>query len=556
MDQQSDAASHRSLLADQLRVLRRRWRLIALVCVFAVAASLAYSLNRVPEFRSTADVLLSPTAFDVRQGGGELTPEEIATQVRIATSQPVAGLVRDDLRLANTPVLEDLVTVEALGSSRVLRITSRMTHPEEAAEVARSVAQSYLVYRQTNTQQTLTEVTSSLAERQQRLETRLAGLDEALADRPDPGGKLAAERREVLGQLSRISAQLADVDISVAGGAGGELLDEPAENTVQVAPRPVLTVALSLLIGLLAGIALALTRDRSDPVAHDEESLVPFLGPAHVLARVPRWKSTTRENRIITISRPESPASQAFQVLVAKVRHLTAALPRRTGRGAVLVCTSASADEGKTDVAVNLAVAAARVGMRVVLVDADPRRRAGQQLPGVRPAAPGLTDVLLDGRRLEQYLVEGPAAHVLILPAGVLPSDPVELFTAARLRPVFAALADQADLVIVDAPGAGYAASLEVAELADVTLLVTRLGRSRLSAVRSAAERLQDVGVEDLQAVVIGGSSMTGDLPRTSRSVPAPGGRRPALQSRSRELGGDREDDRGRALELRQSPRG
>lgn len=553
MDQQSDAPSHRSALGDQLRVLRRRWRLVALVTVLAVAASIAYSLTRVPEYRSTADVLLSPTVFDVQRGGAEMTPDEIATQVRIATSQPVAELVRDDLRLVAPPALDDLVTVEALGSSRVLRVTSRLSDPDEAAELTRSVATSYLTYRQTNTQQTLSQVTGALAERQQRLETRLAQLDRALAQPRNSRGDLEVERRDVVSQLSQITVQLANLDISVAGGAGGELLDDPEENTAQLAPRPLLNGLLALMIGLLLGVALALARDRFDPVAHDEESLVPSLGPAPVLARVPRWKVGKGEDSLITISRPESQSSQAFQELVARIRFLVGTMPETDGRGAVVMCTSAAADEGKTDVAANLAVAAARVGLSVVLVDADMRRGSGEPMPGVRPSAPGLSDVLVKGRRVESFLVDGPMEELCILPAGVVPSNPTELITSSRMRPVIATLAGRADLVIVDAPSANYADSLEMAGLADVTILVTRLGRSRLPDVHAAAERLHDLGA-DLGAVVIGGTAKGRVRPSSGRGADTSGSSHWNDQPPSRGLQlGQAPESQPKGLEVRQS---
>jgi capsular exopolysaccharide synthesis family protein len=520
MDQESGAPDSRSMVGDQLRAVRRRWRLVALVAVLAVAASLAYSLLRVPEYRSTADVLLSATAYDVQRVGAELTSEEMATQVQVATSRPVANLVRDDLRLAATPSLDDLVTVEALGSSRVLRFTARTSHPDEAAEIARSVASSYLTHRRTKTQQTLSGVTDALAERQQQLESALDRLAATPAD-PRARADVAAERRDLESQLGQITTQLASLDIPVTGGAGGELLNEPEENTSQSAPRPVVNGVLALLIGLLAGLALAVMRNRFDNVAHDEDNLVASLAPAQIVGRVPRWKAHSPEDRLITVSRPESHPSQAFQAVVARIRFLVRGVPEATGRGAILLCTSARADEGKTDVALNVAVAAAKVGMQVILVDADYRRSPGERPHGLPMSEVGLSDVLMSGRSVERSLVEGPVRGLSVLPAGAVPADPGGLVASTRMRPVLAALADQADLVIVDtSPNARYADALELAGLVDATVLVTRMGRSRLPMVRAAAERLQDVGAVNLAAVVLGSSSSASQrLPRTAPSA-------------------------------------
>jgi succinoglycan biosynthesis transport protein ExoP len=555
MDQQSVAPGPRSVVGDQLRAVRRHWRLIALVAVLAVTASLAYSLLRVPEFRSTADVLLSATSYDVQRGNDELTPEEMATQVQVATSRPVANLVREDLRLLETPTLDDLVTVEALGSSRVLRFTARTTHPDEAAEIARSVATSYLAYRQTNTEETLSTVTDALAKRQEQIESAL----DRLATAGDSGADFADQRRDLESQLGQVTTQLASLDIAVAGGAGGQLLDEPEANTSQIAPRPAVNGVLSLLIGLIAGLALALTRNRFDDVAHDEDGLLPVLGATHVLGRVPRWKLGSSENRPVTVAMPGSRPSQAFQELVARVRFLASGIPEVSGRGAVLMCTSAEADEGKSDVAVNLAVAAAKVGMRVILVDADLRRAANSQPRGLPLSDVGLTDVLTTGQRVGPLLVDGPVSGLSILPAGPVPADPGGLIASARMRPILAALAEQADLVVVDAsPNARYADALEVAGVADVTVLVTRIGRSRLSTVRAAAERLQDVGATNLATVVT--AAPVGQ--RFSRSTATPSGSGPAAEAPLppqgtdvEELTGPTAQSRGPELPLRQSPR-
>ena len=518
-----------------------------------MAASLAYSLLRVPEYRSSSDVLLSATAYDIQRGSTELTPEEMATQVEVATSQPVAELVRDDLRLASVPSLDDLVTVEALGSSRVLRFTARTSHPDEAAEIARSVATAYLTHRQTNTQQTLAEVTGALTDRQEQITNALDRLDSST---------LAAERRDLESQLGQITTQLANLDIAVTGGAGGQLLTEPEETTSQVAPSPFLNGVLSLFIGLLAGLALALTRDRFDGVAHDEAALVPHLEPLPVLGRVPRWKAASPEDRLVTLTRPLSRSSQAFQELVARLRFLVIGIPETTGRGAVLMCTSAEDDEGKTDVAVNLAVAAAKVGMRVVFVDADLRRGSGVRLPGLPDADAGLSDVLTAGRRVEHLLLEGPVDGLSVLPAGNVPNDPGGLIASTRMRPVLAALAEHADLVVVDtSPNARFADALEVAAIVDATLLVTRLGRSRRSTVRAAAERLHDVGAANLGAVVLGTPagterySLTSPRPATApASLPAPAD---WARHRAQHLGEPPVRDRAEEdFRVRQSPRG
>lgn len=504
----------RSRLRGQLRAVGRRWRMISLLAVATLALSLAFTATQNPTYRASADMLLSPTTFDVQRGGAALTAEEIATQAQVVTSLPVAEMVQDDLGLSEVPNLDDHVTVEALGSSRVLRVTATSQNPDEAVDLAESVSSQYLSYRRTNTQRSLTEVASTLTDRQQQLENRIDLLDREL--RRDAGantGELEAERRNLLSQLGQVTAQLAGLDVTVSAGAGGDVLAEPKTPGAPVSPRPLLTGILGFLAGLLIGIAVAVLRNRLDEVVHDEEAVQESLGVIPIVGRVPRWKASRADTRLVTVARPDSRASQSFQGISARVRSMLEHVRRERGGGAVVMCTSAEALEGKSVLAANLAVAAARVGMRVVLVDADLRRSSrGRMLPGVDEDAPGLSELLTREGSVSSYLASGPIENLLVLPSGTPTDNPTELVASSRLRSVVRELRERADLVVIDTPPTlWYADSLEMADAADLILLVTRLNRSRVTAVSSVAERLLQVGGSAVAGVVLDGTGRSSD---------------------------------------------
>jgi succinoglycan biosynthesis transport protein ExoP len=501
-------------LRSQLRALGRRWKMITLLAVTTLALALALTAAQDPTYRASADILLSPTTFDVQRGGATLTAEEIATQAQVVTSLPVAEMVQDDLGLTEVPELDDHVTVEALGSSRVLRVTATSQNADEAFDLADSVSSQYLSYRRTNTQRSLTEVASTLTDRQQQLENRIDLLDREL--RRDAGartGELEAERRNLLSQLGQVTAQLAGLDVTVSAGAGGDVLTEPKTPEDPVSPRPLLTGILGFLAGLLIGIAVAVLRNRLDEVVHDEEAVQESLGVIPIVGRVPRWKASRGDTRLVTVARPDSRASQSFQGISARVRSMLEHVRVERGGGAVVMCTSAEALEGKSVLAANLAVAAARVGMRVVLVDADLRRSSpGRMLPGVDEDAPGLSELLRGEDSPASYLVSGPIENLLVLPPGSRTDNPTELVSSPRLRSLLRGLCERADLVIIDTPPTlWYADSLEMAHAADLILLVARLNHSRVGAVNAVAERLLHVGGSAVAGVVLDGTGRSSD---------------------------------------------
>lgn len=502
----------RSGLRAQLRAVGRLWKMITVFALVGLGLALVYSSTQPPTYRASADILLSPTTFDVQRGGAIISSDEVVTQVQVVTSRPVAEMVQADLSLVEVPDLQEQVTVETMGSSRVVRITATSRDADRAVDMATSVANQYLSYRRTNTQQTLNEVTASLTERQQQLENRIDRLDRELrgAGAGSDTGALEAERRNLLSQLGQITTQLAGLDITVSAGAGGDVLREPETPTSAVTPQPVLTGVLGFLAGLLIGIAVAVLRNRLDEVVHDEATVQESVGALPILGRVPRWKSQANDG-LITVSQPDSRSSQAFQGLSTRLRFMLDRLRGDRPGGPVVLCTSAQDSEGKTALAANLAVAAARVGMRVILVDADLRRDGAERFPGVASGTPGLSDLLVRNDSVADYLLPGPVKNLHLLPAGASPANPTEMMASVRMGSIVAALSERADLVILDTPPTlSYADSLELANVADLVLLATQLGRSRISAVETVSERLLQVSGRSVGAVLLDGTNRLG----------------------------------------------
>ena len=151
--------------------------------------------------------------------------------------------------------------------------------------------------------------------------------------------------------------------------------------------------------------------------------------------------------------------------------------------GSVLI-TSAGEKDGKTTVAVRLALVAARAGLRVLLIDADLRRaQVGARL-GIQAEA-GLGAVLAGERPLDEVLVDllvdGPASGQLtVLPAGPPPSNPAALIGSNEMRRVLAEAESRWDLVIVDTPAAlAVSDPLPLMRVVSGVVLVARMNRSR-----------------------------------------------------------------------------
>lgn len=126
-------------------------------------------------------------------------------------------------------------------------------------------------------------------------------------------------------------------------------------------------------------------------------------------------------------------------------------------RGAqTIMVTSSVEGEGKSTTAANLAVAYARSGRSVILVDLDLRRPTINELFEL-PPRPGLTDVAVGYARLDQALRPVPLERsteggLLVLGAGTEPPDPSEFVSSPRVSALLEQLRQRNSLVLIDAP--------------------------------------------------------------------------------------------------------
>src|SRR5581483_9269843 len=147
------------------------------------------------------------------------------------------------------------------------------------------------------------------------------------------------------------------------------VVDRVATEAAQVAPRPLRNGVLGLLLGLVLGVALAFLRDELDTRVRTSDEVARVL-ELPLLARLAEPPRRLRgKTRLVTVERPHGPHAEAFRMLRTNFDCVN------LDRGArMLMVTSALQGEGKSTTTANLAVALARSGKHVLLVDFDLRR--------------------------------------------------------------------------------------------------------------------------------------------------------------------------------------
>jgi Mrp family chromosome partitioning ATPase len=186
-----------------------------------------------------------------------------------------------------------------------------------------------------------------------------------------------------------------------------------------------------------------------------------------------------------------------------------------------MVVTSAESGGGHSAVAVNLATLLARAGSRVVLVDAD-LRFTMRRKPGDGSMSSGFASLLVNQLRT----ASGAVVHTLeprlkLLPVGSAACSPATLMHSPRLEPVFEELRGLADYVILEAPPVlSWDGTMQLAQLADTTLLALESGRTSRETARRAAAKLKAADLSGLGVVL--DRAPASSVPRIEDGLGAP----------------------------------
>lgn len=239
-------------------------------------------------------------------------------------------------------------------------------------------------------------------------------------------------------------------------------------------------------IGLLVGVLLALLLGRVDSRVRTEDDLVEAAG-VRLLGRAEDDRQLAKLH-VITALPPRARSVDGYRAMAAGLQQ-----NERGVRQQVVLVTGCLPGDGASTVAVNLAVSIARMGARVLLVDADLRRPRAARYLGL-PDRPGMTEVLTSEADLDQATIRYGDGLLWVLPSGGMHSNPGDLLGSAAMRALLEDVRDAYDFVVLDGPP--VLARVDAALLgthADTCLLVARYGRTHRADLAEAVDDLARV---------------------------------------------------------------
>lgn len=488
---------------------RYRWSSLVIVAV-TLLASVCVTLLTGNATAAQARIVLSSPA-SVEGLGIEITSESgfvryVNQRALFVTSERTLGVVRDRLGGSMTVTeLREAVTAEATDNGESIVVRVDVGDAERSTRIANAVVAAYRSESRADVQQAADEALRTLR-------ARRAELVEGLTS----GRPGSAELATAAGQtISELDSRTTDIRIAAAQFDDGVAFVDNAVPDSSGLPAALLRgVALGLAFGaLLAGGVAWVRADRNRRV-RDAADLArlsdePLLGEIEALpdSEVPRL-----HNLVV-------PPLGSYQ--------LVASVLRNTVRGGVVAVTGPEAGDGATTTVLQVAGAAARDGLRVLVVDAAVRTRELTYRVALDHDWYGLSAVATGAaplRACTRVIEVGPGSEFRVIAAGRPDESTPEHFRSSNLWQAVGDLRGAYDLVLLDVPPLDSAPEISaLVPAADAVVLAVSRDRS-VASVRRTRERIRLLGGSVTGCLFTfarpAGTSATGPAPSAPYSPP------------------------------------
>ncbi len=313
------------------------------------------------------------------------------------------------------------------------------------------------------------------------------------------------------------------------------VVQRPAPERTPISPNRRLNMMVGIVLGLFIAVVVVFLLENLDVSISTIEDIEGFM-KLPVLGIIPNIMSEKPlDNWLTNVFKKERYTVDAFRsVLIVNKRYSSGVIESyhtmrtnimsnlKTKDSISLVISSAGAAEGKTLTAVNFALAAAHSGLKTLLIDADLRRPAINEIFGTKKA-PGLSDVLtgkadwreaalesadfiMGGLDFDQLMRFSGIENLKVLNCGTQPENVVDVLDSANWKDLMEDLKSEFDLIIFDAPPLLlFVDAVMIAKHAsDGVVLVYKAGKIARGALKRAADQITNANAHMLGVVLNG----------------------------------------------------
>lgn len=284
--------------------------------------------------------------------------------------------------------------------------------------------------------------------------------------------------------LSRLKETNQQVDLQQADARIVSNADLPLRASF---PKITLTMAAAIVLGLLAGVALAFAVELLDNTVRSA-SYLEALGGGATLAFVATVKNNGKPPEDIVFDRPGSMVPEALRTLRSAL-----ALSDVDNPPQMVLFSSSVPAEGKTFISTGLARITAQAGQKAIIVDCDLRHPRVHKALGLSNDI-GLVQVLGGKSTFEEALQKDAKTDLDILVAGKGAINPPDMIRSEQMAQLFKRLRETYDLIIIDSPPfAPLTDSQILSHMVDKMVLVVRWGETPLPVVQNTIKQIHRV---------------------------------------------------------------
>jgi polysaccharide biosynthesis transport protein len=294
------------------------------------------------------------------------------------------------------------------------------------------------------------------------------------------------------------------------------LIDMPTEPKAPIFPRTGTNVMIGFAAALLFGIVLALLREALDNTLKTPEDVekrlnVTFLGLLPEIAeddvdgvgygrrkrKAARRIKTELAPELLVHERPASGIAEAARSLRTNLMFMNPDKPYKR-----ILVTSAAPSEGKTTVAVSVAVSLAQGGQKVCIIDCDLRRPRLHRIFD-RAGDVGLMNVIVGEATIDDVAKPTLVPNLYCVPCGPIPPNSADVVASEKFRKLLDDLGKRFDRIVLDSPPVvAVTDSAILSTLCDGVLLVIRAFKTTFGLSKSGLRSLRDVDAPIAGAVL------------------------------------------------------
>ena len=469
-------------LSDYLGVLRRRIWIVILAIVIAVGAAYLVSSRQTPAYEATSEVnvggssistILNPASHVsssvVQQNVASAAQAAHTTRIAAATLKAagVHGMTPKDL------LDETTITPSTTTSFFSIAVTDRFS--DRAMQLATAYANTYVAISNR-------DAVAGLNAKLQVLNSKISKLRKKINAEIAASGNQSAGASDQTILTGWVKQQLAYQN-GLASLSSNNQVAQRATDATKVRPATTRNLIMGFGIGLVIGLVLVSLAEALDTRIRHSDDVAARLG-LPLLTRIPIPPRSLRKASSLGMLHDEGGVqTEAYRKLRINLDFANLSIKART-----IMVTSATEQEGKSTTVANLAVALAKAGRRVVLVDLDLRKPYLDRFFDLT-GRPGMTDVALGHVTLDQAMWSIPipgadggsgSGSLHVLPSGPMPPNPADLIESSVVTEVLLDLAERADVVLLDsAPLLPVADGVVLSNKVDGMLVVVRASTIR-----------------------------------------------------------------------------